>query len=363
MGQILLNGIVKSYGKEVVVKNLDLTVETGEFLTILGPSGCGKTTTLRMIAGLEEPDQGMIKLDDKVVFSRNDGVVVPPEARHLGLIFQSYALWPHMTVAKNITLALKEQKISKSEIADRLKNALEMVQLTGYAERYPSELSGGQQQRVAVARLIALRPKILLMDEPLSNLDAKLRTEMRASLKRLHRDLNATTVYVTHDQIEALTLSDRVIIMNEGRIMQEGSPYDIYHHPANIFVAEFIGDPGINLFDGIIDNGMIKCGEIQIPLPNNFTKNKGNLILGVRPEKIEVSQTKKNGWQEVSTGIIQPTGANTIIEVKAGETSITLLQNGFITLPENSKLWINFELDTLSFFDPETQENLRNNVG
>ena len=159
MGQILLNGIVKSYGKEVVVKNLDLKVETGEFLTILGPSGCGKTTTLRMVAGLEEPDQGMIKLDDKVVFSRNDGVVVPPEARHLGLIFQSYALWPHMTVAKNITLALKEQKISKSEISDRLKNALEMVQLTGYAERYPSELSGGQQQRVAVARLIALRPK------------------------------------------------------------------------------------------------------------------------------------------------------------------------------------------------------------
>ena len=237
MGQILLNGIVKSYGKEVVVKNLDLTVEPGEFLTILGPSGCGKTTTLRMIAGLEEPDQGMIKLDDRVVFSRNDGVVIPPEARHLGLIFQSYALWPHMTVAKNITLALKEQKISKDEILNRLKNALEMVQLTGYAERYPSELSGGQQQRVAVARLIALRPTILLMDEPLSNLDAKLRTEMRASLKRLHRDLNATTVYVTHDQIEALTLSDRVIIMNEGRIMQEGSPYDIYHHPANIFVA------------------------------------------------------------------------------------------------------------------------------
>ena len=346
-----------------MVKNLDLKVKTGEFLTILGPSGCGKTTTLRMVAGLEEPDQGMIKLDDKVVFSRNDGVVVPPEARHLGLIFQSYALWPHMTVAKNITLALKEQKISKSEIADRLKNALEMVQLTGYAERYPSELSGGQQQRVAVARLIALRPKILLMDEPLSNLDAKLRTEMRASLKRLHRDLTATTVYVTHDQIEALTLSDRVIIMNEGRIMQEGSPYDIYHHPANIFVAEFIGDPGINLFEGKIDNGKIKCSDIEIPLPENFAKNKGRLIVGVRPEKIEVSETKKNGWQEVVTGIIQPTGANTIIEVIAGETPITLLQNGFITLPENSKLWINFEHDTLSFFDPETQENLRNNVG
>ena len=362
MGQILLDGIVKSYGKEVVVKNLDLLVEPGEFLTILGPSGCGKTTTLRMIAGLEEPNQGNIKLDDKVVFSRNEGVVIPPEARNLGLIFQSYALWPHMTVEKNITLALKEQKISKDEIASRLANALNMVQLTGYAERYPSELSGGQQQRVAVARLIALRPTILLMDEPLSNLDAKLRTEMRASLKRLHRDLDATTVYVTHDQIEALTLSDRVIIMNEGQIMQEGSPYDIYHHPTNIFVAEFIGDPGINLFEGNIENGKLNCGGISIPLPSNISNNNGRLTVGVRPEKIEVSESKKSGWQEVTTGIIQPTGANTIMEVKSEDTSITVLQNGFINLSENSKLWINFNSETLSFFDPKTQENLRNKM-
>jgi ABC-type sugar transport system ATPase subunit len=362
MGQILLNGIVKSYGKEVVVKNLDLLVEPGEFLTILGPSGCGKTTTLRMIAGLEEPNQGNIKLNDKVVFSRNEGVVIPPEARNLGLIFQSYALWPHMTVEKNITLALKEQKISKDEIASRLANALDMVQLTGYAERYPSELSGGQQQRVAVARLIALRPTILLMDEPLSNLDAKLRTEMRASLKRLHRDLDATTVYVTHDQIEALTLSDRVIIMNEGQIMQEGSPYDIYHHPTNIFVAEFIGDPGINLFEGNIENGKLNCGGISIPLPSNISNNNGRLTVGVRPEKIEVSESKKSGWQEVTTGIIQPTGANTIMEVNSEDTSITVLQNGFINLSENSKLWINFDSETLSFFDPKTQENLRNKM-
>ena len=362
MGQILLNGIVKSYGKEVVVKNLDLLVEPGEFLTILGPSGCGKTTTLRMIAGLEEPNQGNITLDDTVVFSRNEGVVIPPEARNLGLIFQSYALWPHMTVEKNITLALKEQKISKDEIASRLANALDMVQLTGYAERYPSELSGGQQQRVAVARLIALRPTILLMDEPLSNLDAKLRTEMRASLKRLHRDLDATTVYVTHDQIEALTLSDRVIIMNEGQIMQEGSPYDIYHHPTNIFVAEFIGDPGINLFEGNIENGKLNCGGISIPLPSNISNSNGRLTVGVRPEKIEVSESKKSGWQEVTTGIIQPTGANTIMEVKSEDTSITVLQNGFINLSENSKLWINFNSETLSFFDPKTQENLRNKM-
>jgi multiple sugar transport system ATP-binding protein len=200
------------------------------------------------------------------------------------------------------------------------------------------------------------------MDEPLSNLDAKLRTEMRASLKRLHRDLDATTVYVTHDQIEALTLSDRVIIMNEGQIMQEGSPYDIYHHPTNIFVAEFIGDPGINLFEGNIENGKLNCGGISIPLPSNISNNNGRLTVGVRPEKIEVSESKKSGWQEVTTGIIQPTGANTIMEVKSEDTSITVLQNGFINLSENSKLWINFDSETLSFFDPKTQENLRNKM-
>jgi multiple sugar transport system ATP-binding protein len=267
-----------------------------------------------------------------------------------------------MTVAKNVTLALKEQKISKGEIAQRLESALEMVQLTGYAERYPSELSGGQQQRVAVARLIALRPSILLMDEPLSNLDAKLRTEMRTSLKRLHRDLEATTVYVTHDQIEALTLSDRVIIMNKGKIMQQGTPFDIYHHPANVFVAEFIGDPGINLFKGEISNGLLNCEAFSIPLPDALSNLQGSLIAGIRPEKIEVSRTARNGWQEVITGISQPTGANTILEVTAGNVSITLLQTGFITLPEGSRLWINFEADMLSFFDAETQINFRSKM-
>ncbi len=359
MGQICLSGIVKSYGKEVVVKNLDLTVNPGEFLTILGPSGCGKTTTLRMIAGLEEPDEGDIKLGDRTVFSRNEGVILPPEMRGLGLIFQSYALWPHMNVAKNITLALKEQKLSKDEIEARLQNALELVQLTGYAQRYPSELSGGQQQRVAVARLIALRPSYLLMDEPLSNLDATLRTEMRASLKRLHRDLDATTVYVTHDQIEALTLSDRIIIMNEGRIMQEGTPYDIYHHPANLFVAEFIGDPGINLFEGHVVKGVLECADVKIPVPAALKDYEGKLVAACRPEKIQMSYKAKKGWQEVKTEILQPTGADTILEVKAGDTSITLLQSGFITLDEGTPLWINFDLDALSFFDPDTQNNLR----
>jgi len=355
MEQIRLRGIKKSYGGAVAIENLDLSVHSGEFLTILGPSGCGKTTTLRAIAGLEEPDDGEIQLGDRKVFSRREGIIIPPEKRGLGLIFQSYALWPHMTVARNITLALKEQKLSASEVENRLTNALDMVQMGELRDRYPSELSGGQQQRVAVARLIALRPSILLMDEPLSNLDAKLRTEMRAGLKRLHRDLDATTVYVTHDQIEALTLSDRIIVMNEGRIMQESSPYEIYHHPANLFVAEFIGDPRINLFRGKVEQGQLECGDLRVPAGNGLS---GNLVASVRPESIQVSNSQKANWQEVTVENVQPTGADTIIQVFAGKTAITLLQSGFITLDVGASLWISFDSDKLNYFDPETTNNL-----
>lgn len=358
MERIELTGIVKSYGGEVAIRNLDLTVNPGEFLTILGPSGCGKTTTLRAIAGLEEPDEGVIKLGGKTIFSRNEGIIVPPEKRGLGLIFQSYALWPHMTVERNITLALKEKKLSTAEIEIRLTTALDMVQMTELRNRYPSELSGGQQQRVAVARLIALRPSVLLMDEPLSNLDAKLRTEMRAGLKRLHRDLKATTVYVTHDQIEALTLSDRIIVMNEGRIMQEGTPYDIYHHPENLFVAEFIGDPRINLFTGILENGQLVCPDITLPAKTSLGENGRKLVAGVRPENIYVSHTAKDNWLETKVENVQPTGADTIIQVYAGRCAITLLQPGFQTMEVGAPLWLDFDIEALNFFDAKSEINL-----
>ncbi len=361
MKQIQLSGIKKSYGNEVAINNLDLTVHAGEFLTILGPSGCGKTTTLRAIAGLEEPNDGKIELGDVTVFSSRDGIIVPPEKRGLGLIFQSYALWPHMTVERNITLALKEQKLAAEELENRLTTALEVVQMTELRKRYPSELSGGQQQRVAVARLVALRPAILLMDEPLSNLDAKLRTEMRAGLKRLHRDLNATTVYVTHDQIEALTLSDRIIVMDKGRIMQQGTPYDIYHHPANLFVAEFIGDPRINLFRGEINSsGLLECADLSLVCTDSVASDGGSVVASIRPENILVSYDKTDGWLAVTVDNVQPTGATTIIQVKVGSTSIILLQSGFITLDVGSTLWIDFELKDLNFFDSKTENNLRN---
>ena len=354
--RLRIENITINFTDVVAVDNVSLIVEPGEFFTLLGPSGCGKTTLLRTIAGFCNQNEGHIYFNDRLVDS------LPAHHRDTGMVFQNYAVFPHLTVWQNVEYGLKARRVPKQEMSDRVKEALRLVDLNGYEDRKPSQLSGGQQQRVVVARAAVVRPQILLMDEPLSNLDAKLRTEMRASLKRLHRDLDATTVYVTHDQIEALTLSDRVIIMNEGQIMQEGSPYDIYHHPTNIFVAEFIGDPGINLFEGDIENGKLNCGGISIPLPSNISNNNGRLTVGVRPEKIEVSESKKSGWQEVTTGIIQPTGANTIMEVKSEDTSITVLQNGFINLSENSKLWINFNSETLSFFDPKTQENLRNKM-
>ena len=364
MEEIHLTGIRKSYGKEVAVRHLDLTIAPGAFLTILGPSGCGKTTTLRLIAGLEEPEMGEIRFGDRVVFSRREGVIVPPERRNVGLIFQSYALWPHMTVERNITLALKEQRLSPREISERLEAALEKVQMTPYQFRYPSELSGGQQQRVAVARLIASRSSILLMDEPLSNLDAKLRTEMRGELKRLHLDLEATTIYVTHDQIEALTLSDIVVVMDQGEIKQQGTPYDIYHHPENLFVADFIGDPRVNRIAGTIrqKNGAIglDCGDLWLPIAKDPPPNVRDLIATVRPESIKVSTEAKEDWLKVTLESVQPTGADTILQARSENTSITMLQPGFIRMDIGDPLWIDFEAESLNFFDVDSEVNLFN---
>ena len=362
MEEIVLTDVSKSYGKEVAVKNLTLRVKPGEFLTVLGPSGCGKTTTLRLIAGLEEPDSGQIHLGDRLVFSRDEGVFVAPEYRNLGLIFQSYALWPHMTVAHNITLALEPKKLTRDEIEERLTAALEKVQLSPYRDRYPSELSGGQQQRVAVARLIAMRPSILMMDEPLSNLDAMLRTDMRGELKRLHRDLGATTVYVTHDQIEALTLSDTVVVMDEGVVQQESSAFDIYHHPANLFVAEFIGNPRINRLDGTLHrrNGRVEVEfeDLSVPLSEDLPVRDGPVIATIRPENVLLSETEKEGWLKVTLDSVLPTGSETILQTSTGQTHITIVDRGFFQMEIDRPLWLSFEPAALNFFDPDTGKNM-----
>ena len=362
MEDIRLTGVRKTYGKEVAVENMDLLVEPGDFLTILGPSGCGKTTTLRLIAGLEEPDRGEIHLADRLVFSREQGVIVPPENRNLGLIFQSYALWPHMTVRRNITLGLEHARLPREKIDRRLQQALEKVQLEELRDRYPSELSGGQQQRVAVARLIAMEPTILLMDEPLSNLDAMLRVDMRGELRRLHKDLEATTVYVTHDQVEALTLSDTVVVMDKAVVQQQASPYDIYHRPASLFVAEFVGNPRINRLDGMVRGGngetTVDFGDFSVPFDANLNVRNGSVVATLRPEAIQLSKTEKEGWLKVRIDAVQPTGSETVIKTSSDRLKLTVLQPGFFQMATDDPLWLRFEAESLNFFDSETGKNL-----
>ncbi|MEZ0168052.1 ABC transporter ATP-binding protein [Microvirga sp. TS319] len=355
MSEITLRNITKSYGSHVALPSLDLDIPKGSFVTLLGPSGCGKTTTLRVIAGLEQATTGEVVLGGKTVYSSGTGIFVPPERRGLGFIFQSYALWPNMKVDRNITLALSEAKQPSHVIHERLAEALAKVQLAGLAGRYPSELSGGQQQRVAVARLIAARNSILLMDEPLSNLDAKLRTEMRTELKRLHRELQATTVYVTHDQVEALTMSDVIVVMKDGAIQQQGSPYEIYHNPANLFVAEFIGDPRINLLDGILSTvggeRVLRFDDMDIPAPAGLQAVDGPVTFAIRPENISIVERQSSSSLPAEVDIVQPTGSQTIISLSVKGHPVTALIPRFETSLSKRNIWIEFPANQLTFFD------------
>ncbi|MCP4402045.1 MAG: ABC transporter ATP-binding protein [bacterium] len=359
MNSILLKEINKSYSGVPAVRNLSLQIEEKQFLTLLGPSGCGKTTTLRIIAGLEEPDNGEVFVRGETFFSRGQGIWVPPEKRRLGLIFQSYALWPHMTVKKNISLALEEMKLSRQQIGQRINEALEKVQLTEYIERFPSELSGGQQQRVAVARMIAAEPGIFLMDEPLSNLDAMLRIDMRAELKHLHHELEATTVYVTHDQVEALTLSDKIAVMHQGLLRQLGTPEEIYKRPTDLFVAKFVGSPRINVIQGALvsekgDNYFVS-GELKSPM-TGWLDFKGQELIGtIRPEDIEVSTTEREGWLKTRTYSVLPAGSETILAVENDELSLAVKMNGFTNIAIEDVLWVSFDPSNMNFYDPKTE--------
>ena len=255
MSKIELKHIDKYYGKNHILKDVNLTIEDGDFMTLLGPSGCGKTTTLRVVSGLEKPQNGTILMNGKEIVNAAEAHFAPPSERDLNLVFQSYALWPHMTVRENIAFGLNIQKLPKDEVDRRIEDALARMQIGQYVDRYPSELSGGQQQRVAIARAIASEPHLLLMDEPLSNLDAKLRVDMRSELKRLHIETGTTMIYVTHDQVEALTMSTKIAIFKEGVIVQVDHPLELYNNPVNLYVADFIGNPSINFADGKAEVG------------------------------------------------------------------------------------------------------------
>ena len=259
-----LDRLSKHFGAEVAVRELNLAVAEGEFVTLLGPSGCGKTTTLRCIAGLEHPDAGEVRIDGRIVASAQRGIYLPPEDRNIGMVFQSYAVWPHMTVFDNVAFGLRIRRVERARMRALTMKALELVGLAHLADRYATKLSGGQRQRVALARAIAYEPKVILFDEPLSNLDAKLREQMRVELVRLQREVGITSIYVTHDQAEALVMSDRVVVMADGAIQQIGDPQTIYARPANRFVAKFIGVA--NLVDGVLleSNGSTCAIEVRV---------------------------------------------------------------------------------------------------
>lgn len=350
---ITIKNLTKRFGDVIAVNNISLTVEPGTFLTLLGPSGCGKTTLLRCIAGLEDPDEGEIYIGDRLIFSHSRGISVPPGQRELGMVFQNYALWPHMTVYKNITFALEIQKMSKAKMDERVKEALAEVQMSGYEERYPREMSGGQQQRIALARMLAYRPKVFLMDEPLSNLDARLRMDMRSELKRLHHVAGATTIYVTHDQLEALTMSTNIAVMKLGVIQQLDTPDRIYHYPSNLFVADFIGNPKVNLINGNVKSAnRVDLGKFDVEVKTS--RASGAVVVAVRPEDIEVSTRPSDGAVEFSAYAVLPSGADSTIIAKRDDMEVTVKVIGISKIKMDEKIWLKFEPDCLNIYDKAT---------
>ena len=349
MPEIILKNVTKRFGKFVAVDHLNLQILSNSFITLLGPSGCGKTTTLRMITGLETPTEGQISIDGKIVFDSELGVNLPPNKRDVGFLLQNFALWPHMTVYQNIAFGLENLKWSRKQIQERVKELLSMLRIEEYEKRYPSELSGGQQQRVAIARTLAPRPKVLFMDEPLSNLDTKLRMEMRTELKRLHRETDSTFVYVTHDQLEAMTLSTMVCIMDGGKLQQYAPPLRMYNSPANLFVADFLGNPSMNFVQGhleksgLLDFGGMKC---QFEPFDAVTLTDQEVVVGIRPEHIFIGD---NGAQEATVYSTLPSGMETTVKLNVNGVSLNAVEFGDMDYPVDSKVRFSFRKAAVLF--------------
>ncbi len=323
MSTVTIKKLTKSFGSSQVLKEFNEVFRDGEFVTLLGPSGCGKTTMLRMIAGFEIPTTGEIWIDDKLVSGGK--TFLPPEKRDIGMVFQSYAVWPHMNVFDNVAYPLQIKHVKREEIRTRVDKILETVHLTRYADRLPNQLSGGQQQRIALARALVAEPNLLLLDEPLSNLDAKLRESMRFEIKDITKSLGISVVYVTHDQTEAMAMSDRIFLINNGIVQQSGTPDEIYNHPANQFVADFLGK--VDFFKGVAENGTIHLSEWEADLQYPKMEQSGNIEVAIRPENIRIS--KESDGIRGKLEKLYYLGDETDCRVRVGKALVRVITDGF----------------------------------
>ncbi len=350
MAEVKIAGIRKSFGEVNVLHGIDTTIADGEFMVLLGPSGCGKSTLLRIIAGLEQQTAGDISIGGRNV---NE---VEPKDRNIAMVFQNYALYPHMSVYDNMAYGLRVRGMSKADIETRVQKAARILELGQLLQRKPRQLSGGQRQRVAMGRAIVRDPEVFLFDEPLSNLDAKLRVQMRIEIKRLHQTIKTTSIYVTHDQVEAMTLADRLIVMNAGRAEQIGSPLDVYAKPASVFVAGFIGAPAMNLLPSRISGGKARIGDVALPLPPNLSAHEGREIMwGVRPEHVTLTGAR-DGIPEapIVVDLVEALGADTLVHGRTGSgAALTIRLPGSAVVREGDRMSLSLPADAVHVFDKE----------
>ncbi|MFH1724535.1 MAG: sn-glycerol-3-phosphate ABC transporter ATP-binding protein UgpC [Elusimicrobiota bacterium] len=357
MASVTLSNINKTFDKTAVLHDVSLDIASREFLVLVGPSGCGKSTLLRMVAGLEETTEGRILIDGGIVNH------LPPRSREIAMVFQDYALYPHMTVEENMSFGLRLRRLPKGEIAERVREAAEILQIQALLERTPKQLSGGQRQRVAIGRALVRKPKVFLFDEPLSNLDAKLREEMRVEIAKLHQRLNATIIYVTHDQIEAMTLATRIAVINAGYIQQVGTPEEVFNRPENVFVAGFIGSPTMNFFDGDLhENGRglrFKNEAMDVPVPPGLAgkgrASRGGVVLGVRPESVQPAEAGagKEGGIAAEVEVVELLGQRKHAHLRAGGKRLLASVDASFGAKPGDKVSVGFDPRGIHLFDKE----------
>ena len=360
MVEVKLENLTKIFDKSsVAVDNLNLEIKDKEFLVLLGPSGCGKTTTLRMIAGLEKPTSGNVYIGDKLVNN------VAEKDRDVAMVFQTFALFPHMSAFNNIAFPLKMHKYRKEEIKKQVGQVAEMLKISRLLDRSPGQLSGGEAQRVAVGRALVTKPKVFLLDEPLANLDAKLRVHTRVELKKLQKDIGITTIYVTHDQAEAMTMADRVAVMHEGKLRQLGTPSDLYDHPADLFVAGFIGSPAMNFMDCALEKrNLLVSAHFALEIPRDFAKEieehatTSEVILGVRPQDISLNGEETLNSVSAEVYAIEPLGSETIVDLILGEKIIKVVMPPTYHANAGEKVWMTFKMDRIHILDKKTEKTI-----